>query len=298
MLIQFVVILVLMSAGTVLAANAISLPASEPYTIYYTTNGATPTAPTSNITATSTAAIETFSLVPNAGKGKSYKKPEKLKIHESKREFEKHVKEKHGKRFNVMDYGARQTENGLEGNIFIAENRDPAFLQLGDTCNEGERARRVAIAQEFFLNNSELIGFTENEELQVRGIERNYCGSLYFDRYINGYKLVGSVIHFGFEPQYNYSIIATLRVITPEMYTAAQQKGLSEEEIADIVYQDLNIPTTDNKSKRLKSLPKLEMRKHLRNEKPYVIWEVRDRYFYEIDAITGEIVFKKPNVKY
>ena len=78
-------------------------------TIYYTTNGAEPTAPATytnyyiaeGTTITPPTAVpeaETIALVPNAGKGTPYVKPHKLKIHESKREFEKYVKEKHGKR--------------------------------------------------------------------------------------------------------------------------------------------------------------------------------------------------------
>lgn len=287
-----------MSAGVASAADAISFPASEPQTIYYTTNGATPTTPVSNISAASTvSAIATFSLVPNAGKGTSYKKPEKLKIHESKQEFEKHVKQKHGNRFKVATFNVKQKEHGLEGFIDIIENKDPTILQLGERCTEEERAFRIAIAKEVMLNNPEMIGLTENDELRERSITRDYCNHFYFDRYINEFEAPG-VYHLIFQPQYNYSIYAELDPITPEMYAAAQQKGLSEEEIADIVYKDLNIPTTDNNGKRLKKLPKLEMRKYLRNKVPYAYWRVAYKNVYEIDAITGEIAFKQPNIRY
>lgn len=304
-------IVTLIFTGTALAADAISLQASEPATIYYTTSGADPsvtttytnyyvaegtkiTQPTAiSFTDTPLGASERISLVPNAGRGRPYVKPEKLKIHESKKEFEKHVKQKHGKRFKIFDFSSKQTENGLEGHIFLVENKNSDILQLGRICTDEERTRRIAAIKEFIINNPELIGVTDNEELREKGLERNYCASLYFNRYINGYELQGSVFHFGFEPQWNFSISVDLDTVLPEMYLAAQQDALTPEEIAKIVYRDLNITINENAPP-----PKLVMRKYLRNREPYVIWNVREKYIYEINALTGEIVFKQLNVKY
>lgn len=315
------VIMLIMPVVTASAADAISLPASEPYTMYYTTNGATPSAPTTQ-TITAPAAVasramlpantyivqgtsvtpppeplpgDVISIIQNAGrKGKHYVKSQKLKIHESRYEFERHVKEKHGKKIRVMDFESTQTENGLKGYIFLVENKDPAILQLGDKCTDIERANRVAVAKDFISENHELIGLTQNEELYERGLKDN-CLNLYFDGYINGYQVAGSVYRVSFVPQWNYSFSTHLQPITPEMYAAAQADALSPEEIAQIVYKDLGIAI---KGKTNDQLPKLEMRKYLRSSEPYVYWKVAYRNVYEINAITGEIFHKRPNVVY
>lgn len=326
LLIHFTVIMTLMFTGFAFAADAISLPASEPQTIYYTTSGAMPTAPatvtttavavksnapyadyyvaegtkitpptTVSSTDTALGASERISLSPSAGKGTKYIKPQKLKFHESKREFEKHIKEKHGKRFSVMSFGINQSEHGLKGSLFIVENKNSGTLILGPDCTEGERARRISAIKEFIVNNAELVGFTENEELREQGLYRNYCGSLYFNRYINDYKLQGSVYHLGFEPQWNFSLGVEMTPITPEMYAATQLEALTPEDVAKIVYKDLNSSLASGKTD---VLPKLKLRKYLKDSEPYVFWEVQGEYIYEINAITGEILFKQLNVKY
>jgi hypothetical protein len=317
-LLLFLLTSLLMPAGIASAADALVLEESQPATSYYTTNGADPnvtppsepvtytnyytaegtkiTPPTAaSFTETPLGASETISLVPGAGKGKPYVKPEKLKIHESKYEFEKHVKQKHGKRFKVEEFRVEQTESGLDSYMYIVENRDPSVLQLGDTCTNAERAHRIGVAKNFILNNSELIGLTENEELRERGRERTYCRSLYFDVYVNNYELSSAQIIITFVPQHNYSMSFQLKPVTPEMYAAAQQEALPPEEIAKIVYSDQNISIDDKNGNKP---PELIMRKYLRNREPYAIWEVRDRYLYEINAVTGEIAFKQLNIKY
>lgn len=307
---QSVAIMTLIFTGTALAAGAISLPASEPATIYYTTSGAEPivTPPAATTTYTNyyvaegakitpptvVPASETISLASDAGKRGHYARPRKMKAHESKREFEKHIKDKHGKRYKVMDLDAKQSESGPEGYIFLVENKDPDLLQLGDICTTVERAKRIAAVKDFILNNPELTGITENEELRARGIELQ-CRNLYFDRYINGYEFIGSVFRFSFDPQWNYSFSIHLKPITPEMYAAAQADALPPEEIAKIVYQDLGIPVNGKNGNKP---PKLEMRKYLRSTEPYVYWKVSYENAYEINALTGEIVRKRPNVVY
>jgi len=304
-----------MSAGLASMADAVQLQASPPATIYYTTNGAEPTVtqpaatttytnyyvaegtkitpPTAvSFTDTPLGASERISLVPNAGKGRPYVKPEKLKIHASKKEFEKHVKQKHGKRFKVEEFRIQQTEYGISGYIDIVERRDPNILQLGAFCSETERAKRIAIARDFVLNNPELIGITENEELRERGLARNDCGALRFDRFINGYQLRTS-LDVDFAQHWNFSISFHLDPITLEMYESAQQPALSAEEIATMVYKDLNIPLD---GKGAMKPPKLTMYKELRNKEPYAVWEVSGEYNYRIDAISGRIVRKALNI--
>ncbi len=306
-------IMLAMSAGLASTADAVQLQASPPATIYYTTNGAEPTVTQPEATTTYTnyyvaegtkitpptaisftdtplGASERISLVPNAGKGRPYVKPEKLKIHVSKKEFEKYVKQKHGKRFKVDRFNIKQMENGIEGSIRIVENKDPAILQLADRCTEEERARRVKKAREVIVNNPELIGLTENEELRERGINRQYCDALYFVQYVNDYELDGAIVRFVFVPQFNFSVGIDIMPTTPEMYAAAQQPALSAEEVAQIVYKDLNIPLDGTKP------PKLTMYKYLRSKEPYAIWEVSGRYLYEINAITGKIERKVRNI--
>lgn len=304
-----VAIMTLIFTEVAFAADAIPLSASEPYTIYYTTSGAEPAAPTGGTSTPTTytnyyvaegtkitpptvvPASETISLVPDAGKGRLYVKPQTLKIHESKKEFEKHVKEKHGKQFKIEDFDVRQTEDGIEGHIYIVENKNSEILQLSNNCTEDERAHRIAVAKDFILKNPELAGITENEEVRERGVDRQHCGAIYFDRYINGYQFVGSVFRFSFVPQWNFGFSVHLTPITPEMYAAAQADALPPEEIAKIVYRDLNIPLDGIKP------PQLEMRKYLRNKAPYVYWKIAYENVYEIDAITGEITYKQLNIR-
>lgn len=309
-------------AGAAFAADALSLPASEPATIYYTTNGATPVIPDAGITTSATSTVslsatpanyymaqgatiippaeslpgEVISLVPDAGrKGKHYIKPQKLKIHESKAEFERHVKEKHGKRYKVMDFDAKQSESGLEGYIYIVENKNSEILQLGETCTEEERVKRITVVKEFILSNPELIGLFENEELRVRSIYREGCEDLYFDRYVNGYEFVGATLHFVFVPQFNYSVGTSLKPINPEMYAAAQADALPPEEIVKIVYRDMNISIDGSLGSQS---PKLRMHKYLRDTEPYAVWRVEGRYVHEINAISGEIINKRRNVAF
>lgn len=305
-------ILLAIFAVPALAGDVVPLQESPPLTMSYTTSGAEPVAtmtytnyyvaegtkitpPTAiSFTDTPSGASERISLVPNAGKGTPYVKPRKLKIHESRYEFEKHVKQKHGKRYQVEEFRVEQAEGGLDSFMYIVENRDESILQLGEICTETELAHRIAVAKDFVLNNPELIGLTENEELRVRGLDRNHCRSIYFDVYVNEYELYRAQAIFTFVPQNNFNASFQLKPITPEMYAAAQADALSPEEIARIVYQDMNIPIDGKDDKKTQ---KLQMRKYLRNEEPYAYWDVRGRYIYYINAITGEIIFKQPNVK-
>jgi hypothetical protein len=165
----------------------------------------------------------------------------------------------------------------------------------------GEHGQARAIAQTFLEEEAAGLGIVDLTQYRVREIredEDTHTVHIYYDRYINKLEVEGANINISIRSDgIITSVDADLMPISPEAYRATTKKTLSKERIQQIIKQDLtSFPPKWRKPGWKPDFSNIQFRKYAVPDKPYVIWKVDSAFRYTIDAFTGEILKKVPNI--
>lgn len=296
MLLHLAAIMALLPVGTAAAADAIVLPASEPYTIYYTTNGAAPAAPAiQNAYPTPLPSATT----PSPPKPKPEESPENI---QKNKELKKKLLKKYDLDNDNLTIRLDHTQHGPKGYINLMRKRLPDHVSdttASTVSNENNHSRVNAIVQEFLTVEAALFGIKDLEELRETNYDVDERGltSIRFQRYIDQLPLEDSSIQFFVRSTGEISSVsARVAPSPPELYEAVKKETLPETrilEIAEDTLRGVGFDVTVNPY----------MRQYIKTQKvaistpPYVFWRVESYWNILIDAFSGEVVEKLSNIR-
>ncbi|MGD0584941.1 MAG: DUF3617 family protein, partial [Oryzomonas sp.] len=219
-------------------------------------------------------------------------------VHKSPQIFKHYIKGKYPQ-IQDMESDVKLTMDGPSGHFSLSGNIDLHSKAELDPAVEPDRiAKARLLAKTFMEEERELLDIKKSDEIVESNIltDNGFGGQythLYFKKFINSIEFQGTIIHIIIGPEETIrQVFVDLVPVSPEMYTASAKQSLSEEEIKSIVMNDIranNINTSGYKP--------LTPHKYVVIEPPYIIWKVSCYWAYTFDAFTGEVLWKRRNIK-
>ncbi len=290
LLLHLTIITLLNPAGAATAANALSLPASEPQTIYYTTSGAAPTAiPTDSYPVPPKSAGTTYPAKP---------KPEESPENKQKnKELKKMLLKKYDLDKEALTIRLEHTPHGPKGHLHISGKMSPTNIPKKNNSlvlklNKDSNAEAIALA--FLEEEADLLGITDLNEYISHRIVVSAEGytNIFFGRHINGISLDDTAIRVTVSPElFISSVSATLELAPPQLYAMAKQDTLPEEQIREIavkVFKEVDHYSDLTNIKKSMTVQKIAI-----PTPPYILWKVESRWQILFDAFTGDVLEKR-----
>ncbi len=284
-IVHLTAIMTMFTFAQMVSAEDTPLTASPPDTLYYTTNGATTSVPTSDAT--------TNPPVPTS------ESSEKIKNDNKNKELKEKLLKKYDIYKDTFTIRLEHTQHGSSGYINMRYKESPGSInyKTSSIIKENYHSHVHAIVREFLKEEVELFRITDLDELRETRYEIDDLGFtlIEFQRYISKLPLENSRILFFIRATGEISeVSAKLILAPPELYEAANKEHIPESrarEIAEVALRELNYDANTN----------LSIRRHMRTGKiaisssPYVLWKVESYWNILIDAFSGAVVEKIPN---
>ncbi|SRR6266581_1205603 len=205
---------------------------------------------------------------------------------------------------NIRDLSSSliETPHGPKGYIHISGNLTPKNFDLILSAEADSQTRARAVATAFMADEAQFLGIKDLGELQERLIETitAYDGEhtlIKYSRIINGMLYDNAYVDITIGADNTIKFFsAELVPASPELYKAASNRTLTEEQIRNIIQQDII-----NSGKNVNEMKFEYISKWLQAAAPYVIYTSKvdfgtgngkGKLNYVIDAFTGQILKK------
>lgn len=289
LLIRLVAIVAMFTFVQTASAQDISLTASPPSTIYYTTSGGDVPAPQPTLNGKFTFTIS--DLAPRDG---SKFLPEKaIDSRQRTEELKRYLRKKHEK-IDDVTYDYRNIRNDPRLSVHIS-----GAIKLGKVPDIEDRNERMrAVARIFMEEESELLGITDISEFREYNFEHMMVfeggvTDIRFQRYIHEVEVEQAQIQLSIRDDGTIRwISAYVKPSPPELYEAATKATISAEQVTKIVEEDYKTAGIKDIESELK---RIQPKKVLIPVPPFVVWKAAGVWVYTIDAFTGEILNKYDN---
>jgi len=282
LLLSITALMLLMTVGSASAADAITLRANEPYTVYYTTNCATPAGP-----------AESYSFVSGQAPVESPEDKQKNK------DLKKKLLRKYDLDKDTLTIRVEHTQYGKLGRINLSFKKSISNDIKQSSANKLDRSLAKSIVKKIIEEEADLFGMIDLDELVETEYRVDELGFtvIALQRHINQLPVEFAFFRFFIRANGEISsVTANLFPSPPELYEAVKKETISEaraREIAESVLREVGYDVAANPY----------MREYIKTKKiaiptpPYVLWKVESYWNIFINAFTGAVLEKHSNFR-